>query len=76
MVCCDQILKDLALHEDSWPFLQPVNLREVGCFMMFVSYHSGLRSALFRNIVTSIGIEQQPKNLPSAILCQASFGYR
>lgn len=52
MVCCEQILKDLALHEDSWPFRQAVNLREVGCLMMVVSYHSSLRAALFRNIVT------------------------
>lgn len=64
MVCCEQILKDLALHEDSWPFLQPVNLREVGFFMLLVSYYSSLRSALFRNIAISIGIEQQTKNYP------------
>lgn len=31
---CEQIVRDLLLHEDSWPFAQPVNLREVrfGCF--------------------------------------------
>ncbi|KAK2568145.1 Tyrosine-protein kinase BAZ1B [Acropora cervicornis] len=36
MVCCEQVLKDLALHEDSWPFLQPVNLREVPDYLELV----------------------------------------
>ena len=30
MDACEQILRDLILHEDSWPFAQAVNLREVG----------------------------------------------
>lgn len=30
MDACEQILRDLILHEDSWPFTQAVNMREVG----------------------------------------------
>lgn len=30
MDTCEQIVRDLLLHEDSWPFTQAVNLREVG----------------------------------------------
>ena len=29
MDTCEQIVRDLLLHEDSWPFTQAVNLREV-----------------------------------------------
>ena len=30
MNACEKILRDLLLHEDSWPFGEAVNLREVG----------------------------------------------
>ena len=30
MNACEKILRDVLLHEDSWPFAEAVNLREVG----------------------------------------------
>lgn len=30
MDTCEQILRALVRHEDSWPFTQAVNVREVG----------------------------------------------
>ena len=35
MDACEQIIRDLLLHEDSWPFTQAVNLREVGFVLIF-----------------------------------------
>jgi len=35
MDICEQIVRDLLLHEDSWPFTQAVNLREVGVVVSF-----------------------------------------
>ena len=37
MDACEQIVRDLLLHEDSWPFTQAVNLREVGFRFLFSS---------------------------------------
>ena len=31
MDACEKIVRDLLHHEDSWPFTEAVNLREVGC---------------------------------------------
>jgi len=38
MDTCEQIVRDLLLHEDSWPFTQAVNLREVGFVVSFFLY--------------------------------------
>lgn len=44
MDTCEQIVRDLLLHEDSWPFTQAVNLREVGFVVVFFSRAFLLRS--------------------------------
>ena len=36
MDTCEQIVRDLLLHEDSWPFTQAVNVREVGFVVIFL----------------------------------------
>ncbi|KAJ7380304.1 Bromodomain adjacent to zinc finger domain protein 2B [Desmophyllum pertusum] len=37
MDACEQVIKDLLLHEDSWPFTQAVNLREVPDYLELVT---------------------------------------
>lgn len=36
MASCEQILKTLMLHKDSWPFRQAVNMREVPDYLELV----------------------------------------
>jgi len=37
MDICEQIVRDLLLHEDSWPFTQAVNLREVPDYLELIA---------------------------------------